>query len=460
MKRPIRLSDHFNYRKLFRFSLPSILMMLATSVYSVIDGLFVSNFVGTTSFTAINLVVPILTILAIFGYIFGAGGSAMIAHALGEKDPLKAKQLFSLFVYLSIGVGIIMMIIGYLFLRDILVLCGAEGPLLKDCLTYGYIFLLSLPAWTLLYEFQIFFVTAQRQRLGLWVIIGAGICNIVLDALFIIVFNWGIIGAAAATAIAQCAGGLSPLWYFRHRRKHSLLHLTPTSLNWQAILKCCSNGSSELLSGISIPFVGMIYNLQLLKYAGENGVAAYGVILYASMVFTAIFFGFCNGSSPLFSYHYGAQNSHELTNLLKRSLTFILGFSFFMFAFCELFATPISYLFVSHDPVLLAMTERAFAIYSIAYIFMGVGIFSSALFTALGNGEISALISFLRTLVFELGAVLLIPIFWGIDGIWLSVSIAEAMAALVGVYFIITKRKKYRYYTHHHTQPLHYPQTK
>lgn len=445
MQEPIQLSDRFSYKKLMRFTFPSILMMLTTSVYSVVDGLFVSNFVGTTAFAAINLVMPVLSILAIFGYMFGAGGTAMVAKSLGEKDPDRANKLFSLFVYSTILVGLLMMTIGFVFLRDLVMLFGAEGQLLEDCLTYGYIFLFSIPAWTLLFEFQLFFVAAQKPKLGLWVILGAGICNVVLDALFIIVFGWGIAGAALASALAQIAGGLFPIWYFMRPRKQCLLKLTRTTPDWSAVVKCCVNGSSELLSGISVPFVGIVYNMQLLRYAGENGVAAYGVIMYASMLFIAVFFGYCNGVSPLFSYHYGAENKRELKNLLKKSVIIILSFSVIMFISCELLAYPVSAIFVGHDAELLKMTERAFAIYSIAFLFMGIAVFSSALFTALGNGEVSAVISVLRSLVFELGAVLLIPLVWSIDGIWASVAIAELMAATVGVTFILLLRKRYQY---------------
>lgn len=448
MKRPVLLSDHFTYKKLLRFAFPSILMMLITSVYSIVDGFFVSNFVGKTAFSAINFVMPILCIFGIFGYMFGAGGSAMIGKALGEKERDKANKLFSLFVYFSIAVSFIVMIIGYIFLHDILLLFGAEDNLLKECLTYGYIFLSALPAWILLFEFQMFFVTTQRPKLGLWVILGTGIANIVLDAIFIIVFKWGIAGAAIATAIAQFLGGGFSIWYFSRRRKHSLLKLTKTTLDWNAIKKCCINGSSEFLSGIAIPFVGIVYNIQLLKYAGENGVAAYGVIMYTSMFFTGIFFGYCNGVSPLFSYHYGAKNYLELRNLLKKSLMIILSFSFVMFAISEVFAYPISSAFVGYDKELLEMTGRAFMIYSVAYLFMGLGIFSSALFTALGNGEISAVISVSRSLVFELGAVMLIPLIWNIDGIWVSVTVAEFLTAIMGITFMIIFRKRYRYYSH------------
>ena len=311
MNKRIHLSDHFSYGKLLRFTLPSIVMMIFTSVYSVVDGLFVSNFVGKTAFAAINLIMPVLNILGTFGYMFGAGGSALIAKTLGEQEREKANRLFSLFVYLSIGFGVLMMLFGIVFMRPIAAGLGAEGQLLEDCLTYGRIFILALPAWILLYEFQLFFVTAEKPKLGLIVTVAAGVTNIVLDALFIAVFKWGIAGAAAASALSQMVGGVFPLIYFG-RINSSLLKLTKTSFDGRAVVRCCTNGSSELLSGIAMSLVGIVYNMQLMKYAGEDGVAAYGVLMYVSMIFASAFLGYSSGVAPVFGYHYGANDYGEL----------------------------------------------------------------------------------------------------------------------------------------------------
>lgn len=444
MKKPIHLSDHFSYGKLLRFTLPSIIMMIFTSVYSVVDGLFVSNFVGKTAFAAINLIMPVLNILGTFGYMFGAGGSALIAHTLGAQDRDKANRLFSLFVYLSIGFGVLMMLFGIVFMRPLAAALGAEGQLLQDYLTYGRIFILALPAWILLYEFQLFFVTAEKPKLGLAVTVAAGVTNIALDALFIAVFNWGIAGAAAASALSQMVGGIFPLVYFG-RRNSSLLKLTKTSFDGRAVVLCCTNGSSELLSGIAMSFVGIVYNMQLMKYAGEDGVAAYGVLMYVSMIFAAAFLGYSSGVAPVFGYHFGAYDYGELKGLLKKSLVIIGTFSISMFALSEGLAYPISAVFVGYDENLMGMTVNGFVIYSFAYLFMGMAIFSSSFFTALNNGLISAVISFLRTLVFELGAVMLLPRIWQINGIWASIVVAEFMATVVGVIFMVKLRTKYRY---------------
>lgn len=444
MKKRIQLSDHFTYKKLLQFTFPSIVMMIFTSIYSVVDGLFVSNFVGKTPFAAINLIMPVLNILGTFGYMFGAGGSALIAKTLGEQDRDRANRLFSLFVYLSIAFGTLMMIFGIIYLRPIAVWLGAEGQLLEDCLLYGRIFILALPAWILLYEFQLFFVTAEKPKLGLFVTVAAGVTNIVLDALFIIVFKWGLAGAAAASALGQMVGGIFPLIYFG-RKNNSLLKLTKTSFDGKAVVKCCTNGSSELMSGIAMSFVGIVYNMQLLKYAGENGVAAYGVLMYVSMIFSATFLGYSSGVAPVFGYHYGAGDHTELKGLLKKSLVIIGAFSISMLILAEVLAHPISAIFVGYDQQLMKITVQGFVIYSFSYLFMGMAIFSSSFFTALNNGLVSALISFLRTLVFELGAVLLLPLIWEINGIWASIVVAEFMATVVGVAFMIALKKKYRY---------------
>ena len=440
----IQLSDHFNYRKIIRFTLPSIAMMIFTSIYGVVDGLFVSNFAGKTGFAAINFILPVLNILGTFGYMFGAGGSALISKTLGEGKREKANQFFSMFVYLSIALSVLMAVLGFAFMRPLSQWLGAEGQLLEDCVLYGRIFILALPAWILLYEFQLFFVTAEKPQLGLAVTVAAGVTNIVLDAVFIIVFKWGLAGAAAASALSQVVGGVFPLVYFG-RPNSSILRLTKPIWDMKAILKGCTNGSSELMSGIASSFVGILYNVQLLNYAGENGVAAYGVMMYLSMIFASTFLGYCNGIAPVIGYHYGAQNHGELKSLLKKSLTIMGICSAGMLLLSEILATPISKIFVGYDQALLELTIHGFRIFSFSFLFMDLGIFGSSFFTALNNGLISALISFLRVLVFQMGAVLLLPMFFDVDGIWMSVAIAELIAAVISITFIATLRKKYRY---------------
>ncbi|MCX4320479.1 MAG: MATE family efflux transporter [Lachnospiraceae bacterium] len=440
----IQLSEHFTYRKLLSFTFPSVVMLVFTSVYGVVDGFFVSNFVGKTSFTAVNFIMPFLMILGSVGFMFGTGGGALIAKTLGEGKEKKARDLFSMIVYVSFACGVFLAVFGILFVRPIASLLGAKGQLLEDCVTYGRIILAALPAYVLQYEFQCLFATAGKPSLGLYVTVAAGVTNMVLDALFVAVFRWGIPGAAGATAISQCVGGVIPLIYFACPNK-SLLKIGRTQFLGRELLKACGNGSSELMSNISMSIVSMLYNVQLLKYAGEDGVAAYGVLLYVSMIFLAVFIGYSVGTAPVIGYQYGAKNHGELKSLRKKSLVLIGIFALIMFAGAYLLASPLSKLFVGYDKGLLALTIRGFSIFSFCFLFSGFAIFGSSFFTALNNGLISASIAFLRTLVFQIAAVLILPLFWGVDGIWLSIVAAEVMAVVVTVFFLKGQREKYGY---------------
>lgn len=440
----IQLSDHFNYGKLLRFTFPSIIMLVFTSVYGVVDGFFVSNYVGKTSFAALNFIMPFLMILGCVGFMFGTGGGALIAKTLGEGNRKRANQIFSMLAFVSIIVGIILALVGFLSIKPIARGLGAEGEMLDECIIYGRIILFALPAYILQFEFQCLFITAEKPKLGLAVTVAAGLTNVVLDGLFVAVLSWGLIGAAAATALSQFVGGALPLLYFS-RPNSSLLQFTKIKFDGNALLKSCVNGSSELMSNISMSVVGMLYNVQLLKYAGENGIAAYGVLMYLNMVFQAVFLGYAVGTAPVISYHYGAQNSSELKGVLRKSLVIISVFAIAMFGLAELLAKPLSVLFVGYDQELVKMTIKAFFIYSFSFLFSGFAIFGSAFFTALNDGLVSALISFLRTLVFQIAAVLLFPILWGVAGIWISIVAAEIMAVLVTIVLLLIKQKKYGY---------------
>ena len=440
----IQLSDSFDYKKLLRFTFPSIIMMVFTSIYGVVDGFFVSNFVGKTPFAAVNFIMPFLMILGTVGFMFGTGGSALIAITMGAGDKERAKRLFSLFIYVSAICGILIGALGIVVIRPVAAWLGAEGEMLDNCVVYGRIILAVLPALILQYEFQSFFITAEKPKLGLAVTVAAGVANMVLDAVFVGMLRWGLVGAAAATAISQSVGGIIPLVYFG-RPNTSLLRLTRTKFDGRALLKACTNGSSELMSNISMSVVGMLYNIQLMKYAGEDGVAAYGVLMYVNMIFLAAFIGYSVGVAPVIGYHYGAGNHGELKGLLKKSLVLIGIFSVGMVALAEGLARPLALIFVGYDPELLDMTLRGFLVYSFSFLFAGLAIYGSSFFTALGNGLVSALISFLRTLVFQVAAVLIFPLIWGLDGIWFSIVAAELVAALVTVAFLVGKRKKYHY---------------
>ena len=440
----IKLSDHFSYRRLLRFTLPSIIMMLFTSIYGVVDGLFVSNFAGKTPFAAINFIMPFLMILGTLGFMFGTGGSALVSKTMGEGEREKANQLFSMIVYISIACGIVLSVLGILLIRPIAALLGAEGDLLENCVLYGRIILITLTAFILQMEFQSFFVAAEKPGLGLVATIAAGVTNMVLDALFIAVFKWGLVGAATATAISQTVGGIVPLIYF-FRPNSSLLRLGKTKFDGKALFKTCTNGSSELMSNVSMSLVSMLYNIQLMKYAGEDGVAAYGVLMYVNLVFLAVFIGYAIGTAPVIGYHYGADNHTELKSLLRKSFVIIGAFSICMLALSISLAKPLSTVFVSYDKVLYDMTVRGFYIYSFSFLFAGVAIFGSSFFTALNNGLISALMSFLRTLVFQIAAVMLLPLVWELDGIWISIVVAEFMACVVTLILLALNKKRYQY---------------
>lgn len=440
----IQLSDHFTYGRILKFTLPAMVMMVFTSLYGVVDGLFVSNYAGKTALAAINFVFPLLNILATFGYMFGAGGSALVAKTMGEGKAEKANRLFSLSVYLSLGVGVLFQILGFFLLRTLLSALGAEGQLLNEAVVYGNILLVTMPIWNLQFLFQMFFVTAERPKLGLYVTLLAGCANMVLDALFVAVFKWGLAGAAWATAISQIVGGAIPLFYF-FSKNTSRLRLGKTQFDMKATLKITSNGSSEFLGGVSSSLVGLLYNTQLLRYAGEEGVAAYSIMMYVSFIFIGIFVGFANGSAPVVGYHYGAQNHAEMRNLLKKIISFNIVTSVVMLILSECLSEPLSRIFAGYDAQLYNMTLRGFRIFAVAFLFSGLAIFGSSFFTALNNGLVSAIISSLRTIVFQVVCVVLFPIIWGIDGIWASVIIAEALAACVSIIFVVALRKKYKY---------------
>ena len=440
----IQLGDHFTYKKLLRFTLPSVIMMIFTSIYGVVDGFFVSNFAGKTPFAAVNFIMPFIMLLSAVGFMFGTGGSAIVAKLMGQGEHQKANRIFSMLVYISVGCGIVIGLFGFLFMDKIAALLGAEGEMLQMSTLYGRIVIAALPAFMLQLEFQSFFITAEKPQLGLWVTVAAGVANMVLDGLFVAIFRWGLVGAAAATAISQLVGGLIPIIYFCLPNT-SLLRLGKAPFDGKHLLKTCTNGSSELMSNISMSLIGMLYNIQLLKYAGENGIAAYGVLMYVNFVFLSAFIGYSIGSAPVVSYHYGARNTGELKSLLRKSMVIICGFSLCMLLLSLVLAQPLSRIFVGYDSELYALTVRGFLIFSFSFLFAGFAIFGSGFFTALNNGLVSAVISFLRTLVFQTAAILIFPLIWGTDGIWMSVVAAEFMAAVLTLVFIRALRKKYQY---------------
>ena len=443
-KASIQLSDHFTCGRLIRFTLPSITMMIFTAVYGVVDGFFVSNYAGKTPFAAVNLIIPVLLGLGCVGFMFGTGGSALIAKTMGQGDRERANDIFSMIVYVSAAIGVVLAGLGFLILRPAAVLMGAEGELLEQTLIYGRINLIALPFYVLQYEFQCLFATAEKPRLGLYITVAAGVTNMVLDALFVAVFSWGAAGAAAATALSQFIGGSLPLVYFA-RPNSSLLQLTKTKLELRPILQASGNGASELVSNVTASVVGMLYNFQLLRLAGQNGVAAFGVLMYVEFIFAAVFIGYAIGCAPIVSYHFGAGNRGELQNLLRKSILLMGVGGLAMVGVAQGLAGPMARLFVGYDDTLCRMTVHAFRIATLSFVLVGFNIFASSFFTALNDGVVSAIISFLRTFVFKLSAVLLLPLIWELDGIWWAEVAAEICAFGLGLAFLLGKRKKYGY---------------
>ncbi len=440
----IQLSDHFTYRRLIRFVIPSVAMMILTSIYGVVDGLFVSNFVGKTPFAAVNLVIPFTMILGAFGFMLGTGGTALVAKTLGEGRQEEANRIFSMLIYFALGLGVLLTIFGIAVLKGIVIKMGADDAMLRHCMIYGRIVLLGIPFYMLQNMFQNFLIAAEKPQLGLIVTIAAGVTNMVLDALFIAVLGWGVAGAAAATALGQCVGGLVPFVYFA-RKNSSKLSLVKTRLMGGALFHACTNGSSELVSNVSMSLVGMLYNLQLMKFAGENGVAAYGVIMYVNFIFIAIFLGYAYGSAPIVAFNYGARRTEELQNVLKKSLKLILGTGISLFLIATVFAGVLSGLFVGYDAELYRLTVRGFHLYAISFLLCGFNIYGSSFFTALNNGVVSAAISFLRTVVFEVAAILVLPVFFGVDGIWCAITVAELASILITIGAFSALRRRYQY---------------
>ena len=427
-KQKIQLSDHFDYSRLLRFVLPCVGTMLFTSIYGIVDGLCVSNFVGKTAFAAVNLIMPVPMLVGSVGFMLGTGGSAIVGITLGEGDREKADRYFSLFVWTGLLAGIVLSAVGVLIVRPAAALLGAEGEMLDYAVRYGRLLMLSLPFFILQNMFQSFFVTAEKPHLGFAFTVAAGVTNMVLDVVLVGMLHGGVEGASIATFISQAVGGVLPVFYFLNKRSTSSIHL-----------------GRELMTNLSMSLVNILYNYQLLRFAGENGVAAYGVIMYAAFLFVAVFVGYAVGSAPIVSYHYGARNHAELNNLYSKSLRLIGVIAVVMTALSMLVIPYVARIFVGYDAELLALTSHAFRVYALNFFLMGFNVYGSSFFTALGDGVTSALISFLRTLLFQLLALIFLPMVLGIEGVWLAVTAAEAGALCVTVLMFITKDNVFHY---------------
>ena len=440
----IKLSDHFTYGRLLRYTLPSIIMMIFASLYSVVDGLFVSNLVGDLALSAVNIAFPITMIIGAFGFMLGTGGSAIVARTLGEGKPELASRYFSLFIWCVAGLGVVLSIVTIAFIEPIMRFAGASDLLLPDCIAYGRILLAGSAVFMLQSAFQSFFSAAEKPKLGLLLSLAAGATNIVFDYVFIALLDMGVVGAALATVLGYCVGGVIPVVYFLMPRREGL-RLVRTRFYGRQLLHACTNGSSELMSNISASVVGILYNIRLMDLLGEPGVAAHSVMMYVDFVFVAAFLGFSMGSAPIVSYHYGAEDHDELKNIFRRSGVIIAVTSVVMVAASEVLSRPLSAAFVGYSPELLELTTHGFRIFALCYLFCGLNIYASAFFTALCNGALSALIAFTRTLLLRGGLVLVMPLLFGVDGVWWSVAAAELLGAVLSAALLILMRRRYHY---------------
>ncbi|MDY5730547.1 MAG: MATE family efflux transporter [Eubacteriales bacterium] len=440
----ITLDSHFTYSKLVRFTLPSIYMMIFTSLYTIVDGFFVSNYVGGMALAAITLIFPPLMIIGAVGFMFGTGSTAIIGKLLGEERPEDAKAFFTAMLITVFGVGIAISVLGQILLPWLATLLGATGEIYSYSIIYGRYLLLAMPMFMMQNLFQAFFVVAEKPKYGFYTTLAAGVTNIVLDYVFIAVWHWGLEGAALATALGQTVGGIIPLFYFA-RKNTSRLQMVKPKLSWQMLINTCTNGISELLSSITGSVISVLYNYQLLHYIGANGIASYGVLMYVGFVFAAISIGYAIGSAPIISFHYGAQNHKELHNVYSKSIRLNIYAGIAMTVLSFVLAKSIAQIFVGYDEELLNITIKAMRIYALSCLLSGFNIFVSSFFTALSNGLISAVISTLRSLVFSIGSVLVLPLLFGFEGIWYSFILTDVLTFTVSVLYLLSQRKRYHY---------------
>ena len=441
----IKLSDHFTYGRLLRFTLPTVMIMIFTSVYGVVDGFFISNYVGKTAFASVNLIMPYLLIIGGVGAMLGIGGSALVAKTLGAGEREDAQRYFTMMMYLMLGTSILCTVAGIGFLQPVAYLFGATESMVGNVMTYGTICLIFNVAMHAQYTFQSYLIVAEKPKMALTVVLVAGVSNMILDFLFMYVFKMGIAGAAFATGLSQCIAGAVPFLWFLSKKNNSALRFVKTNFEIKPMLLACGNGASEMLTSVSASVTGILYNLQLMKYAGENGVAAYGVVMYAAFIFIGVFMGYSQGSAPIMGYHYGAQNHSEMKNILKKSMVILSLSAVILTTVAMVFARPIATIFVSYDASLMEITCKAFRICSVAFFVMWFNIYTSALFTALNDGAVSAAISFIRTLVFPVLCIIILPAIWKLDGVWYALACSEILSISASVGFLVGKKSKYSY---------------
>lgn len=441
----IELSGHYSVRRLLVSAVPSIVMILVTSLYSIVDGVFVSNFAGTTPFAALNLMWPAMQVVTVLGLMVGTGGSALVSKTKGEGDDKKADAIFSTLVRFTLILGVIMGALFFILTPQIARWLGAEGELLRQSIIYARICISVAPVFMIQMAFNSFFMAAEKPQLGTALSIASGITNIIVDAVLIVWLKMGIAGAAIGTASGMAVGGLYPIFYFSSKRNSSSLHLVKNTAEFRHVLKACSNGLSEYVGNIALSVVSICYNVQLMKYLGENGVSVYGILMYLGFAFASLFIGYNIMATPVIGYNYGAGNRPELKSLLNKSMGIVLTTGILLAGIVTALARPLATIFVSYDPELLDLAVRAIRIYFISFTICGINMFTSAWFTGLNNGIVSAVAAFTRTLVFELGAVFVIPALFGIDAIWAAVNVAEVLALILSAALILAFRRRYGY---------------
>lgn len=438
------ISERLNLPRLFLACVPMILMMISISIYSVVDGFFVSNFAGKIQFAAVNLIYPFIMVVGSLGFMMGTGGTALVAKKMGEGKTEEAKKLFFNCFVVTVALGVVFSSIFVFLLPKIAEGLGADEAMLPYCVDYGRILILGITFFNLQNMFQPFFAASGRPGLGFAITIGAGVANIVFDAIFVAGAGWGCVGAAWGTVIGQVVGGFLPVIYYFAKNK-SALRLVPAKMQWGAIFKMGANGLSEFVSQIAVSVLSMIMNVLLMKHYQENGVSAYGIICYVWLIFAATFIGLCMGISPRISYVYGEKNKPELRRLTQRALALFIFAGLFEFIMAEALTVPLSYAYAGYDEGLRQLTCHASFIYSIIYLALGINMFGSSFFTALNNGLVSALLSFARLMLFEAVSVYLCSLFWQGDGIWWGVVIGEALGFVMNFLVIFIHGKRYGY---------------
>lgn len=433
----IELAGHYGYRRIVGSVLPSIGMVLITSIYSIVDGFFVANFAGKTGFAAINLTFPAIMMIGSLGLMIGTGGAALVAKIKGEGYPQKANRVFSMLVQFGVALGVVLGVALAIAAPAVARWLGADEPMMEDCILYIRLNMIGMPGFVLQCAFQSFYMAAEKPQLGTLMSAVAGVTNIVLDAVLVWALGMGVTGAAIATAAGCTIGGLFPVYYFASRHNKGSLRIVPTRIIWPYIGKACTNGLSEYVGSIAMNIVTICYNLQLMHYIGEDGVSAYGVVMYIAFIFAAVFIGYNIGITPVIGYHYGARDISEQRSLFHKTIIIISILGILMTITAELFAGQLAHIFVGHDTELTELTIHGMRLNLLAFLICGINMFVSALFTGLNNGYVSATASFARTLVFEMICVWLLPSIWGIDGIWVAWPIAEVLALLLCTLLVI-----------------------